>query len=143
MIPKAAIPRLGSWLVGPFLIAQVCAVVPLLSDHTSHLAETQLVLSKHNGAAGSARHGRHYQGDVDRAIQHHELQVLDGVLMCLFGGCEPSFAHVTVTAYVPGSLTEGRPALLERPPKSSLSIRVGVSGRSGRVLPFGSEDDEA
>jgi hypothetical protein len=121
MIPKAAMRRLGLWLVGLFFIAQVCAVIPLLSEHTSHLAEAQLALSKHDGA-GSATHRSHHRGDADGAIQHHELQDLQGAPACLFVSCGLSFAHVTITVYVSDSFPQGQPVLLERPPKSSLPV---------------------
>jgi hypothetical protein len=52
MIPMAAARRLGPWLVGLFLVAQVFGIVPLMRGHTAHVAETQLVLSRGNAGAG-------------------------------------------------------------------------------------------
>lgn len=121
MIPMTALRRLGPWLVGLFLIAQVFGVVPLISGHTAHVAETQLILSKDNASTGSIPQRHHHHGDADGFIQHHELQDLNGALTCLVS-CEIVFVHVAITAYVPNALTEADPILLKRPPKPLLSI---------------------
>ena len=53
----AAQRRLGPWIVGLFVIAQIFGVVPLISEHTAHLAEVQLVLSKESASTGSIPQG--------------------------------------------------------------------------------------
>jgi hypothetical protein len=122
MIRQIALPRLGPWLVGLFFIAQICGVVQLLGEHTEHVAESQLIL--HQAAVtGNTWHGHHHHnGDADGAVQHHELQDLNGAPACPIAGCELAFTHDTITAYVSDALTESNPVLLERPPKPFLSV---------------------
>jgi hypothetical protein len=121
MIPMAAKRRLSPWLVGLFFVAQIVAVVPLVSSHTAHVAETELVCCK-DGSTGSVPQGHHHHGDADGFIQHHELQDLNGSLTCLVNSCENAFVHVGSTAYAPSALAEADPILLERPPKALLSV---------------------
>lgn len=121
MIRQAALRCLGTWLAGLFFIAQTCGVVPLLGEHTAHVTESQLALA-HATVAGNTSHSHHHDGDEDGAIQHHELQDLNGAPACLTAGCELPLAHVAITAHVSDAFTEGNPVLLERPPKHLLSI---------------------
>ena len=122
MIRQAALRRLSPWLIGLFMIAQFCAVVQLLSEHTTHEAESQLMLADAT-VAGNTSHGHHHHyGDADGSIQHHELQDLTGAPASPVAGCELAFSHVTITGYVSDVLTESNPALLERPPKPILSV---------------------
>ena len=116
MIRQAALRRLGTWLAGLFFVAQVCGVVQLLGEHTAHVTESQLILANAT-VAGNASHGHHYDGDADGAIQHHELQDLNGAPACLIAVYELPLAHVATTAYVSDALTENNPTLLERPPR--------------------------
>jgi hypothetical protein len=109
------------WLIGLFFVAQICAVVQLLGEHTAHVTESQLILAKAT-VGGSTSHGHHHDGDADGAIQQHELQDLNGAPTRLMTGCELTLAHVAITTYVPDPLTESNPVLLERPPKPFLSI---------------------
>jgi hypothetical protein len=60
MIRVAAQRRLGPWLVGLFFIAQIFGVVPLMSGHTTHVAESQLVLSEHTAGTESIPEGHHH-----------------------------------------------------------------------------------
>jgi hypothetical protein len=120
MIRQAAWRRLGICLAGLFFIAQVCGVVQLLGEHTAHVTESQQILAIAT-VAGNASHGHHHNGDADGAIQHHELQDLNGAPACLIAGSELPLAHAAITAYVSEALTESRPVLLERPPKPLLS----------------------
>lgn len=137
MIRQAALHRLVPWLIGLFFIAQICSVVQLLSEHTAHVTESQLILSEaavseaavseaavsEAAVAGNTSQGHHHHhGDADGAIQHHELQDLNGAPACLIAGCELAFTHDTVTAYISDTLTESKPVLLERPPKPFLSV---------------------
>ena len=121
MIRQVALHRLVPWLIGLFFIAQICGVVQLLSEHTAHETESQLILSK-EAVTGNTSHGHHHYGDADGAIQHHELQDLNGAPVSLIAGCELAFTHDTITAYASDALTESNPVLLERPPKSFLSV---------------------
>jgi hypothetical protein len=122
MIRQIALHRLSPWLIGLFFIAQICGVVQLLSEHTAHAAESQLIVSE-AAVVGNTSHGHHHRyGDADRAIQHHELQDLNGAPAHLIAGFELAFTHDTITAYVSDALAESNPVLLERPPKPFLSV---------------------
>jgi hypothetical protein len=122
MIRQAPLRRLCPWLIGLFFIAQICSVGQLLSEHTAHVAESQLILSEVT-FIGDISHGHHHHyGDADGAIQHHELQDLNGAPAYLIVNCEFAFVHDTITAYVSDALTESNPVLLERPPKPFLSV---------------------
>lgn len=121
MIPTTAMRRLGICLVGLFLIAQIFGVVSLLSEHTAHVAATELLPSQGGASTGNIPQGVHYHGDADGFIQHHELQDLIGTLTCLSNRCEIASVCVANTDYVPAALAEGDPILLERPPKPTLS----------------------
>jgi hypothetical protein len=122
MIRQAALRRSAPWLIGLFLIAQICGVAPLLGEHTAHETESQLTLSE-GAVIGDASHGHHHHyGDADGAIQQHELQDLNGAPAVVIAYCELAFTHDTITAYVSDALTESIPVLLERPPKPFLSV---------------------
>ena len=114
--------RLSPWLIGLFFIAQICAVVQLLGEHTAHVTESQLSLHPAAVSRNTPRGHHHHNGDADGAIQHHELQDLNGAPVSLIAGCELAFTHDTITAYASDALTESNPVLLERPPKSFLSV---------------------
>lgn len=120
MILTAGMRRLSTWLVGLFLIAQIFGVVSLLCEHTAHVATTELQPTQVSASTGNIPQGRHYRGDADGFIQHHELQDLSGTLTCLSSRCEIAFVYVANTDYVPAALAEGDPILLERPPKPML-----------------------
>jgi hypothetical protein len=122
MIRQAALRRSAPWLVGLFLIAQICGVAPLLGEHTAHVTESQLALSE-VAVTGDASHGHHHHdGDADGAIQHHELQDLNGAPAWGIADRELAFTHDTIAAYVSDALAESNPVLLERPPKPFLSV---------------------
>ena len=57
MTSMAAQRWLGPWLVGLFLIAQIVGVVPLISGHAAHVAETELIVSKDSASTGSVPQG--------------------------------------------------------------------------------------
>jgi len=122
MVPTAAMRRLSPWLVGLFLIAQMFGVASVLCEHTEHVAATELLPSQVSASTGNIPQERHYNGDSDGFIQHHELQDLTGTLTCLSSRCEMAFVYVANTDYVPAALAEGEPILLERPPKAMLSV---------------------
>jgi hypothetical protein len=124
MISTATMRRLGAWLAGLFLIAQIFGVVPLLSEHTTHETESALVLSNKNARIGSIPQGHHHHhhGDADGFIQHHELQDLSGAFTCLASQCDVDFVQVAITLFVPDALAEADPTPLERPPKPLLFV---------------------
>jgi hypothetical protein len=122
MIRTATMRSLRTWFVGLFLIAQIFGVVSLLSDHTEHVAATELLVSQGSASTGNIPESRHHRGDADGFIQHHELQDLTGTLTCLSSRCEIAFVYIANTNYVPAALAEGDPILLERPPKAMLSV---------------------
>ena len=122
MISTTAIRSLSIWLVGLFLIAQIFGVVSLLSEHTAHVAATELLASQGSATPGHIPERRHYRGDADGGIQQHELQDLNGTLACLSSRCDVAFVHVANTAYVPSALAENDPVPLERPPKAMPSV---------------------
>jgi hypothetical protein len=121
MLPTSMKRRLGTWLVGLFLIAQIFGVVSVLSEHTAHVATTELQLAQVSASTGNITRGRHHHGDADGFIQHHELQDLIGTLTCLSSRCEMAFVCIANTDYVPAARAERDPILLERPPKPMLS----------------------
>ena len=123
MIPMAATRRrLGGWFAGVLLIAQIFGIVPLIGGHTAHVAETELVRFQDNTRTASIPHRHHYHGDADGFIQHHELQDLSGVFPCLISRCEIAFVSVAIITSASDAVAESEPALLERPPKTFLSI---------------------
>ena len=122
MIPTSIKRRLGTWLAGLFLIAQILGVVAVLSEHTAHVATTELQPAQVSASTGNIPQGSHYRGDADGFIQHHELQDLTGTLTCLSSRCEIASVYVANTDYVPAALAEGEPILIERPPKAMLSV---------------------
>ena len=66
MFRQAALRHLGPWLIGLFIIAQICGVVQLLGEHTAHVTESQLIDAT---VTGNTSHGHHhYDGDADGAI---------------------------------------------------------------------------
>jgi hypothetical protein len=126
MIRHIAWRPLSTWLIGMFFLAQIGGVVHLLGEHTAHVSETQLTESQlvvaHASLATNASHHHHHDGDADGAIQHHELQDLNGAPLRAPETCELTITSAMVTPPVPDVLAGRHPVLPERPPKSFLSI---------------------
>jgi hypothetical protein len=122
MISTAAMRRLGPWLAGLFLAAQIFGVVPLMSCYSAHAAEGTLLLSAGEGGIDTHSHGHHYPGDSDDAAHHHALQDVNGVLAWVPDRNEVALVHIAVPPPLPRALAESDPVLLERPPKPFLSI---------------------
>jgi hypothetical protein len=121
MITKASTVRLlGPWFLGLFVIAQIFGIIPLVSGHTAHVAETEFILAA--GTDGNVPQGHHHRGDADGFLQHHELQDLSGVPACPASGCDIASFHAVMVTCKPRALTAIDPILLERPPKHLLSI---------------------
>jgi hypothetical protein len=123
-MPIAAIRRrLCPWLAGLFLAAQTFGVVPLMSEHVTHVVESELVLHNDDISTNTpAGDHRHYRGDADGFVQHHELQDLSGVFTSTISQCEAAFARVAANPRELDALDGTAPALLERPPKLFLSV---------------------
>jgi hypothetical protein len=121
MICHTAWRRLSTWLIGLFFLAQVGGVVQLLSEHTAHVTESQIAVADAT-VAGNVARGHHHEGDADGAIQHHELQDLNGAPLRLTAACELAVATVTVTPPASDQRAGRNPALPERPPKPFLSV---------------------
>lgn len=122
MIPIAAVRRLGRWLAALYVVAQICGVVPLMSCHSAHAGADPLVLSECTSGARAVPQGHHHAGDADDAADHHVLQDLNGVLGFSVDCCEVVWVHIVTPAATQRALVEADPIVLERPPKSFLSI---------------------
>ena len=120
MIPTSTARGLTPWVVGLFILAQIFAVVHLISEYTTHVAQSELGISLDRVSSGNMPQG-HYRGDADGYVQHHELQDLNGALTWTVSECEIGFVHTAVCSYTPDALAEGNPIFLERPPKALLS----------------------
>jgi hypothetical protein len=121
MTSMAGTRRLGPWLVGLYLIAQIFGVAPLVGGHTAHVAGIHSVLCEAADAAGVPQ-SHHETGDADGSVQHHALHDLTGVLAGIVGRHESPLVHVVAPACASNALVAADPVLLERPPKSRLSI---------------------
>jgi hypothetical protein len=113
---------LGPYLAGLFLIAQIFGVMPLVSGHIAHVAQTELELSEGQAALAQLPQQHHHRGDADGSVQHHALQDLSGVVAGPAQSCEVVWVRVTASAPEPDALTEADPVRLERPPKPILSV---------------------
>jgi hypothetical protein len=111
--------RLGPWLLGLFLIAQIAGVVPVMFDHTTHLFESQPAVVDTHDHSAAGPHGDHRHGTSDIqdeccALHHH----LAGVVPLTIAA--PAFSLAAAPSVAPPlrALASADPALLERPPKS-------------------------
>jgi hypothetical protein len=116
--------RLGPWLLGLYLIAQIFGVAPLVGGHAAHVAGNHgvLVVLDVDTGGGAMPQDHHQPGNADGADQHHALQDLNGVLASTVD--RHAIAQVRVVAHIraPNALVAADPVLLERPPKSRLSV---------------------
>ena len=122
MISTAATRRLGPWLVGLFLAAQIFGVVLLMSCHSAHAAGGSLLLSACEDGIDTHSHGHHHPGDSDDAAHHHALQDLNGLLAWTPDRNEIALVLIAVAPRAVRALAEADAVLLERPPKPFLSI---------------------
>jgi hypothetical protein len=122
MLPIAEMRRWVPWLVGLYLVAQFCGVVPLISCHSAHAVTGASTLSQCRGGIGALHPGHHHAGDADDVANHHVLQDLNGVLAPPPDRDEIAFVHVVIAAPAPHALTDADPGPLEHPPKQHLSI---------------------
>jgi hypothetical protein len=128
MISWYARRRLGRWLLGLFLIAQLAGVVPLVTVHLEHAiaSEQDAAADSGDGAAvGHAHHhhvhhgsGPHDHGASDPNDQcctlHHHLT---GVLPEAAPDRAVDLVVAAVVSPLPAPLAPAEPGLLERPPK--------------------------
>jgi hypothetical protein len=119
-------------LLGLFVLAQITAIVPLISTHIQHALETEqdIAADLHNrGGFNHAHHhhlrhdsGQHEHGTGDPNDQcctlHHHLA---GV-MPIASGTSGTSSTVPIVALSPRSLVGIHPGKLERPPKLPLSL---------------------
>ena len=107
----------ASWLAGLFFIAQIFGVVSLLSEHTAHVAATELLPSRVSASSGNIPQGHHHHGDADGFIQHHELRGLTGILTCPSSRCEIALVCIADIDYV-SRLRKWRSDPPRTPPKT-------------------------
>jgi hypothetical protein len=109
--------RLGPWLFGLFLTAQVVAVVPFIYVHTLHVFKCGQPLVACNGACtvDGYDHRQVVPDPDDECIMHHHLIAV----LTPAPSADPfDFVKLPTIARqaVPPACAE--PSLLERPPKS-------------------------
>lgn len=121
MISTAGMRRLGPLLVGLYLIAQICGVVPLMSCHSAHAATGSSALYECKGGFGVLPQGHHYSGGAHNSV-HHSLQDLSGVLGCSAPVCQIAWVRTVTPPPAPRALAEADTVVLERPPKPVLFV---------------------
>ncbi len=110
---------LGPWLVGLYALAMVAGVMPLIRACNAHaIAPSELAES----TAPVVPQGHHHAGDADDLAHHHALQDLTGVVDWRPAGADLAPVHAPIDALPARALAEADPVLLERPPKTVLSI---------------------
>ena len=112
---------MGPLLVGLYVAAQICGVIPLMGCDSVHAFAATHMLSKCEATGGLPQHP-HHTGDADDAAHHHVLKDLNGVLAQVPDRGENTVVDVSVHAAAPRALTEADVVLLERPPKPFLSV---------------------
>lgn len=120
MISTAIVRRLGPLLVGLYVVAQICGVIPLMSCDSAHAAPGTHMLSECK-QTGALPQDHHHAGDSDDAAHHHVLLDLSGVLIQSFIVVN-SIVHIAIEVSAPRAFAEADVVLLERPPKASLSV---------------------
>jgi hypothetical protein len=119
MISTATIRRMGPWLVGLYVLAVVAGVMPLIRACNAHTIAAVAVSESNDHALPQ---GHHHAGDADDVAHHHALQDLTGVLDWRPAGVAIAVVHAVMIAFPARALAEADPILLERPPKTFLSI---------------------
>jgi len=122
MVPMPAVRRrLGPWLAGLFVIAQIFGVVSLISSHVAHIAETKVALFADGTTVGDIPHSRHYRGDADGFVQHRELKDLNGAFLGSAIRSSIVLVPAALADEAPRALPKAEPVHLDRPPKTFLS----------------------
>jgi hypothetical protein len=119
MLSTGTLRRLGPWLVGLYVLAMVASVAPLIRACNAHTVAPLTVSEK---SLPAQQQDRHHAGDSDDVAHHHALQDLIGVLDWRPARGEITVVHSVMAAVRTRALAEADPVLLERPPKSFLSI---------------------
>jgi hypothetical protein len=122
MLLMAEMRRWVPWLVGLYLVAQVCGVVPLISCHSAHAVAGALIPSQCTSGTDALPPGHHHAGDADDTANHHALQDLNGVLASPPDRGWIALVHVAIMGPPPTAHIKADPVLIERPPKPFLSI---------------------
>jgi hypothetical protein len=122
MTSMAGTRRLGPWLLGLFLIAQIFGVPPLVGGHAAHVAGIHSVLLEPLGVTVKTAQAHHKTGDADGSDQHHALHDLNGVLADSVDRHATALVRVVAPKRASNALVAADPVLLERPPKSRLSV---------------------
>jgi hypothetical protein len=115
--------RLGPWLLGLFLIAQIAGVAPLFSAHTHHIFESkQIVAADNDVVVADQRGAHHHHGLADLNDQCCAFHHLTGVLPYGLDADRIGFTGTAIVAAPTRALAAADPILIERPPKPQLSI---------------------
>jgi hypothetical protein len=123
---------LGPVLLGFFVLAQVAAIVPLISTHIQHALETEQDIAVGLRESGGINHVHHHHLHHDSAQHEHSTNDandqcctlhhhLAGV-MPMARGASGSGSAVPIVALPPRSLVGIDPNKLERPPKLPFSV---------------------
>jgi hypothetical protein len=122
MISLCTMRRFGPWLLGLFLVAQIAGIVPLVVVHIQHIFETSQDIAADIANTG-LDHRRHHHGLDDSNDQcctlHHHLA---GIVSDADGVGIGDYFTAPIVRLSLRSLVGAEPGLLERPPKSLLSI---------------------
>ena len=120
-----AIRWIRAFLLAIFVVAQVAGVIPLLHDHTLNVYETAPVAA-HNHAHVHATLAHpdadHHHGALGLHDQCCALHTLAAPLPQVTGVARVGFASEPIFAVESPALSGGNPAVLDRPPKSPLSL---------------------
>ena len=111
--------RLGPWLVGLYVLATVAGVMPLMDACNAHAAAS---LAVSESSTPLPPQGHHHAGDADDLAHHHALQDLTGVLDWRPVGAGLADVRAAMIAFPARALAEADSVLLERPPRTFLSI---------------------
>jgi hypothetical protein len=122
MMIMATMHRLSAWLVGLYLVTQLCAVIPLIACQSLHAATESFALSASHEEADTDTLGHHHHGKADDAAHQQALQDLNGVLAWMPERTEHALTVIAFTPPAMDALVEADKVRLERPPKHLLSI---------------------
>jgi hypothetical protein len=118
MTPLAKLRRLGPWLLGLFLVAQLAIVMPSIGAHAAHAFDNYLGASDdHAGGTGSPNGGTR-QGLTDNddacTLHHH----LGGIVSAVPCAASVNFANALLVAIPADDLANADRMTLDRPPKA-------------------------
>jgi hypothetical protein len=109
--------RIGPWLLGLFLIAQIAGIVPLVYAHTLHMFEGKQGIADGRDTIAAHEPGgdRAVPGDDDRCcvLHHHLTGVLPGAASAIRVG----LVGLRMIAAPTNPLASADPTPHDRPPK--------------------------